>query len=201
MDHDRYTLNGQFALVAMDSKEGKPLDPALLAQLRDRLPRPPLAPATVNSLIKLSRCRTEGTCQLALETLEALFEAILRNPGLQGQPRGQVLAEMTQQRVLQGDLEGALRAATAAVQANPADPQLHLNQANLLIHLGQPEAARAAIDQADRRDGTGFFAERIAAQRQLLATPPEALNTPSAGPRCAPGRPTGGAAPRPAGSG
>jgi len=165
---DDYALNASFALLALDDREQRPIPRALMDELTDRLAHRPLASSSINALLKFSQCQNQGPCQQPPEVLNRLLQAIMQNPSLRGRPRAQVLTELAQFAISQNEWEIALYATQQALAIDSNNPQIYLNQANILIHLGEFDAARQAIEEARQVDRDAFFASRIHTQKALL---------------------------------
>jgi tetratricopeptide (TPR) repeat protein len=165
---DDYNLSGSFALLILDDRQQRPVDTHLLEGLAGKLAGLPLSSASINALIHLSRCQSDGPCKFSPEVFNRLFQAILQNPTLRGRPRAQVLAELTQFAISQNALGIALYLTHQALQIAPDDPQILLNHAHLLIHHGELDAARQIIAQARVLDRDAFLATRIRQQEELL---------------------------------
>jgi tetratricopeptide (TPR) repeat protein len=166
---DPNNLNSAFGLLVLDDRQQRPVHMELLDQLADKLMNRPLAAASINALLELGRCQNEKICKLRPELMNRLFQSILNNPTLGGRSRAQVLTELVQFMILQGDLETALQTSQKALEIDPKEPQINLNHAHLLIHSGQLDAARRAIDQARALDRDGLLSVKIQAQEKLLA--------------------------------
>ncbi|MCP5159889.1 MAG: tetratricopeptide repeat protein [Gammaproteobacteria bacterium] len=165
---DNYNLSGSFALLVLDDRQQRPVDTDLLEGLAGKLADLPLSSASINALIHLSRCQSDGPCKFSPEVFNRLFQAILQNPTLRGRPRAQVLAELTQFAISQNALGIALYLTYQALQIAPDDPQILLNHAHLLIQHGELDAARQMIAQARALDRDAFLATRIRQQEELL---------------------------------
>lgn len=164
---DSHNLTSDFALLVLDDKENHPIDSILIDQLVGKLANRPLAWASINSLIRLSRCQFDGLCKLPPEILNRLFQGITQNPTLRGKPRAQVLTELAQFAILQNELSIALYVTHSALEIDPNNPQIYLNYAHLLIHFGEFEKAQQVIEKARALDKDLFFANRIQAQEIL----------------------------------
>lgn len=166
---DPNNLNSAFGLLVLDDRQRRPVNMELLDKLAVKLMNRPLAAASINALLELGRCQNEKTCKLRPEVMNRLFQSILNNPTLGGRSRAQVLTELTQFMILQGDFETALHTSQKALEIDPNEPQINLNHAHLLIHAGQLDAARSAIDQARALDRDGLLSVKIQEQEKLLA--------------------------------
>ena len=165
---DRYSLASGFALLVLDDKEKHPVNPTLVDELADQLQHRPLSPASINAMLRLSQCQNDGPCRFPAEMLNRLFQAILQNPTLRHRPRAQVMTELAQFAISQNEMAMAVYITSQALELDPKNPQIHLNFAHLLIHVGELAAARQALDQAKTLDRDGFFADRMTEQEKLL---------------------------------
>lgn len=166
---DNYGLTGSFALLVIDDREHKPVDWALVNQISDKLRNQPLAPSSVNSLIRLNRCQTDnGPCKVSTEVMNRLFQSILQNPTLSNKGRSQILSELAQFSISLKDYAIAAYLSQQAINYNSDDPQVRLNYAYTLIILGEYEAAQQEIDEAHQLDIDAFYADKIKTQEDLL---------------------------------
>lgn len=166
---DSYGLTGSFALLVIDDREQKPVDWALVDQIADKLRNRPLAPSSVNSLIRLNRCQTDsGPCKVPTEVMHRLFQSILQNPTLFNRGRSQIISELAQFAISLEDYPIAAYLSRQAINFNPNDPQVRLNYAHMLIALGEYTAAQQEIEKARLFDEDAFYADKIRAQEDLL---------------------------------
>lgn len=163
-----YNLSGSFALLIIDDREKHPIDTVMLDELANKLANRPLSPASINALIRLSRCQNDGPCQFQPEILNRLFQAILRNSNLPKKSRAQLLTELSQFAISQNELGIALYVTQQALAVDPNNPQIHLNRAHLLINIGEFKTAHQAIERVRALDHDGFLATRIQVQERLL---------------------------------
>lgn len=82
---------GLFGLIELNSKRKLPIDESWVHALADRIERFHFSPSTGNSLASLEKCMIIGSCTISPEITEALIQAALRNPTLQGKAKTQVL--------------------------------------------------------------------------------------------------------------
>lgn len=165
---DDHNLTSSFNLLILDDRQQRPVNSELLNDLANKLVNLPLSSASINALLRLSHCQNEGFCKLAPEVFDHLFQAILQNPTLVGKSRAQVLTEVAQLAISQNALDIALYLTYEALRLTPADPQIYLNNAQILIALGAYEAAQQKIDKARQLDIDKFYDKKIQIQEHLL---------------------------------
>ena len=162
-------LSSRFALLRLDDRVGKPVNPQLLQGLVGALKNGRLHASTINALIRIAQCKYKGSCTLPSLVVNRLFAAVLDNPRLSGKVRAQILTEVAQLVAAQGNMEAALYFTKEATQ-NWQQPQIYLNYASQLIHNENFEAAHTQIQQARKLDNNHFFERRIQLQeKELLA--------------------------------
>jgi hypothetical protein len=172
---DTYGVSGLLGQLVCANKLGRPVDAALLSQAEARLRQVPLASATPGALIELLRCQTAGACRFAIEVPLGLLRATLENPALRALDRARLMTEAAQLFLQRGALPEALTFAAMAVNAQPEDPQTHLNLALILIRAGYLADAQYEIEQARQRSDGGFYAARVAALQAELDAVQSAL--------------------------
>jgi tetratricopeptide (TPR) repeat protein len=174
-DLDPDQVDGLFGLVVLDLQLGRQPSPAVLTELTDRLRRIPFNPLNVNiqqfSFLVRWHEAARGNTGVAREQMIALFEAALSNPTVTGASRVALYHAFRAyyQRVLH-DHVTALKYATLAVKADPADWLLRDRLIRLLAMLGRYDDADRALADAVAIDRLGLYeAAAKQLQEELLA--------------------------------
>ena len=135
-----------------------PASPTFLrgrAAVESRLGDRKAARATLEAAVALSPADLWANIELASllsvggdhDAASAVLDATPSQAPLQ---QAQVLRTRSDIERRRGNLAQALAAASAACEAHPADPSLHEAHANLLITIGELDAAEKAVDEAER---------------------------------------------------
>lgn len=160
------------SILQIDSTQGHAPDSQVLATLAVQLPSGPVQPLTVTGFIRLMSCLAQSECRALIPDIERLLTALLDNPRLNSQNRGQLLAAAAHYALNRVDSAKALDYARAAVAAYPEDLRHHLNLARLLIHTGQVDSARNILAHIRNQDELDLYqSERQTLERQIELSP------------------------------
>ncbi len=161
---DDYYLVGRFGLLTLDALDGKPVDPALLADLKAQLRQGPVAANQVYTLTRLLEDQRHDRWGLPAEALLAAVDAILDNPRLQGAWRRDVVVAALPVAFRHHAYAQALRYAREQVAIDGGDPAFRLNLAQALYLSGDRTAGLRELRRAAELDRDG----RLAAARAYI---------------------------------
>jgi len=153
---------GLFGLIGMNSKHKLPIEETWVHALAGRIERYPFAPNTANSLASLEKCMSIADCTHSPEIMEALIQAALHNPTLQGNAKAQVLFAWSDFLYkVKNQPDAAAVQAYRAVDVNPQDLDNQITLINLLINMGKPVEAQARISQTRQLDKMGLHTKTL----------------------------------------
>lgn len=130
------------ALIMMEARRSRPVDPALWQRVEEAVTAGPLASQDVSALYALIACRSHGLCNFDAEPLgQVLALAVQRNPGVGSLQTllANYAANITHDYAL------ALRSMHRAVALEPGNPQYWGNLISLQIAVGNIDEARAGL--------------------------------------------------------
>lgn len=163
---------GLFGLIGLNAKHAMPIEETWEHALAGRLERYPFAPSTGNSIVSLEKCVTGGNCKLPPETMEALIQAALRNPTLQGQAKAQVLFAWSNFLFrIKKDRDAAAKAAYEAAAAFPKDLEFQITLITMLINMGKTNEAKIQIERTRLLDKMQVHTASLD-KLEALITPP-----------------------------
>ncbi len=147
-------INYEAALIALNTRMGRPVDTAWWPSLLEKLRSRPPSTMDANSLEYLSVCFVKRECKDGLPLLAAAYSAALAHPGA---PALLLSSHAEFAWHLQGNLALAEREFRAAVARSPLDVQARRHLVLLLIAAGKLDAARAEIDAIRHMNHFGLF--------------------------------------------
>ncbi len=161
---DDYYLVGRFGLLTLDALDGKPVDRALLADLKAHLREGPVAANQVYTLTRLLEDDRHDRWGLPPEVLLEAADALLANPNLPPRWRKDVLIAALKVAFRHHHYHQALAYARGQVALDGRDPAFRLNLAQALYLTGDRDAALAELARAAELDTDG----RLAAARAFV---------------------------------
>ncbi|MGR9105973.1 MAG: hypothetical protein ACU843_03485, partial [Gammaproteobacteria bacterium] len=105
---DEFNPAGLFGILYLDSLFDKPVDSAILAELKRQLAKKPVMPATSISFSGLHQCHEKGPCRIDTAVLITLYESALSNPRASNQTRASLYNELAMLKLEQGDAFSAI---------------------------------------------------------------------------------------------
>ncbi len=161
---DDYYLVGRFGLLTLDALDGKPVDRALLEDLKAHLREGPVAANQVYTLTRLLQDDLNSRWGLPPEVVLEAADALLANPRLSPAWRKDVLVPALQVAFKRHRYTQALAYARGQVALDGRDPAFRLNLAQALYLTGDHDAALAELARAAELDTNG----RLAAARAFV---------------------------------
>jgi tetratricopeptide (TPR) repeat protein len=142
---DEFNPAGLFGILYLDSLVGKPEDLGAVAELKNRLSKKPVTPATASSFTDLHKCRERQVCRMDSGVLISLYETALSNPRVGKWIRATLANELAMLHLAQGDTASAVESFKRSIAFRPAQPQLRFNLVAVLIAGGRLEEAREEL--------------------------------------------------------
>ncbi len=163
---------GWLGMMHLSCQAKRPVDPAWVAALAQRLQHTPFAPGDRTVLYSIKEMANAGTLCLDRSQIESLFAAALANPGV-----GPGVAAMLHSWqadyfwLSQKDMPAARAALSTSLKLNPGNPSNRLKWAQLLYLDGEREPARALLLALQ---GENLSSEERKTLGELLASYPGA---------------------------
>lgn len=141
-DADPANPSASFGRIYLDAITGKPVDPEVLAELRQQLADHPILPSTANAFTHLQSCWLEQVCRLSSSQLAGLYEAALGNGSGTRKNRSSLVNELAIVRLRENNPGEAMRLFELAVETHPGSIQLWINLVTTLINNRDLDTAR-----------------------------------------------------------
>lgn len=153
---------GLFGLIGLNSRYGYPVEEHWVRELESRLEHNNYSPDSSNSLMKLEQCLTSRNCTHSVQVMDRLLQAALRNPKLSGIPLSTIqFARSNFLYTVIGDHEGALTAASKALDAAYNDPETRIIYLSFLIIQQHPDQALKRISEWRPLDEMKVYGARL----------------------------------------
>ena len=161
--------NGLFALLLINSRTGRDIDPAWITELKHRLEFSSSEPDTGDKLNRLVQCTAEKRCNLENRTLLDLINAALRNPSNVSGRRALILSSLALYLVdLAGDYPRALDVMRESIADNPQQIEYRLTLAQFLFAMQKPDEARQELAKIRQLDTLNAYTLRVTSIEQKL---------------------------------
>jgi len=137
---------GWLGMMHLSCQAKRPVDPAWVTELAQRLQNTPFAPGDRTVLYSVKEMANAGTLCLESSQIDSLFAAALANPGV-----GPGVAAMLHSWhadylwLSQKDMPAARAALSTSLKLNPGNPSNRLKWAQLLYLDGEREPARVLL--------------------------------------------------------
>jgi hypothetical protein len=153
------------ALIFMNARMHRPLKDAWWESMISKLKRRKTTVQDESSLVALTRCANEHTCDLPRRYMVSAFAAALAHPN----PSGRLFATYGDYawNVLQDHALG-LRMIQYAVKAEPNEPVYQITLVRMLAADKQPEQARMALESLEKLNYGGELNESLKDLRDRL---------------------------------
>ena len=155
-------------MIHLSCQAGRPVDPAWVTELAQRLQNTPFAPSDRNVLYSLKEMSIAGTACLSRSEINSLFAAALANPGVVPGVAAMLHSWHADYLWLrEKDMPAARKALAQSLALNSSNVSNRLKWAQLLFIGGEREPARLLL--LELRDKNLSAAERTTLN-ELLAT-------------------------------
>lgn len=161
----------EHALIMMNSRMGDPVEEAWWDSLGNKLARKKPSVEDISALVSLSRCVSEGGCDVSPARMTGAFLAALAHPD--ANPR-LLSAYATYAWNVLDDTVLAHTMAVDAVNAAPGEPAHLITLIRILAGLGERDQAAARLDQLRALDRGGRLGAEINALQELIDRVPAA---------------------------
>lgn len=141
---EKYALTPLINALRLENSIGHPNEAKkILEDIEVKLKKPPLSPATTESVIDFIVCNHSGKCEFSESDILKIVYAIRNNPRLRKIQEARILTEVVNFMLKKGHFGTAIAFSQEAAELAPEDAQTRMNFIILLNELGyQDEAVR-----------------------------------------------------------
>lgn len=157
------------ALIMLAAKTEREMHPSWIQSLITRLEDGPVTPSTIATL-KIMVTDSATVESIGARHIEGILEAALANPTVAGGKRADLLTIYgTYKANSLGDFDTARKMFSEAVAISPAELRYRINLTQLLVAVGELDAATISLDEAAQIDSLGTHTKELSALRKIIA--------------------------------
>jgi hypothetical protein len=167
---DANDIYGLVGLIILNASRGKPIEPAWISTLKNRLEHAPTIPVTIGHQLEgLITCQMNKLCNFTHAEIEGLVQAPMHNRTVTGLRRAAVFSAFGYYLVnVKQDYPAALAALRETVELAPLEIPYRLTFASFLSALDYASEAKEQLDIVKSLDKLNIHTAEIEEQRKLL---------------------------------
>jgi hypothetical protein len=166
---DSNDIHGLIGLIVLNASRGKPIEPAWINKLRNRLERAPIPINIGHKLEGLVSCQINKICNFTHAEIEGLLQAPMHNPTVTGLRRAAVFSAFGYYLInVKQDYPAALAALRQTIEIAPLEIPYRLTFASFLSALQNDREAKDQLNIVKSLDKLNIHTAEIEEQSKLL---------------------------------